>query len=331
MILRGILCLLLTWAAVGVQADDLRPGYLEIRQTGDETYNVGFKVPAAGDDKRLGLYVRFPPATEFMSEPGGRFEGNAFIERWAIRHPGGLDDQTIHIDGLKTIATDVLLRMERLDGSSLVRRLSPAEPMVVLESSPSMLNVAGTYVVLGIEHILFGIDHLLFVLALVMLVPDMHRLILTITAFTVAHSLTLAGATLGWVNVSIAPVEAVIALSIVFVAAEIVRGREGHPGLTARSPWLVAFAFGLLHGFGFAGALSEVGLPETAIPLALLFFNVGVEVGQLLFVAAIVLFLRAARRSLTALPDWVGLAPAYAIGGLAMFWTLERLTSLGMA
>jgi hydrogenase/urease accessory protein HupE len=325
---RGILLLILTCVAFGAQADDLRPGYLEILQTGDETYNVGWKVPAVGD-LRLGLYVRFPQNTEIIRAEGGRFEGNAFIERWSIRHPGGLADQTITIDGLQTNSTDVLLRLERLDGTSLVKRLSPAEPMAVLEASPSSLNVAGTYFVLGVEHILFGIDHLLFVLALVMLVKGIRRLIITITAFTVAHSITLAGATLGWVNISIAPVEAVIALSIVFVAAEIVRGKDGEEGIAARSPWIVAFAFGLLHGFGFAGALSEVGLPGNAIPLALLFFNIGVEAGQLLFVAAVVAFLNIARRPIASTPHWVRLAPAYAIGSVAMFWTLERVVSLG--
>lgn len=328
MILRYLLALTLSCLAFAASADDLRPGYLEIRQTGEETYDVGWKVPARGN-QRLGLYVRFPPETEILKEPGGRFEDNAFIEHWQITRPGGLDDQTIYIDGLKSNRTDVLLRMERLDGSNLVKRLSPSKTSAVLEASPSKLNVAGTYFVLGVEHILFGIDHLLFVLALVMLVKGTRRLIGTITAFTIAHSITLAGATLGWINVSIAPVEAVIALSIVFVAAEIVHGKDGHEGLAARAPWVVAFSFGLLHGFGFAGALSEVGLPSNAIPLALLFFNIGVEVGQLIFVVAVVAFQAIARRPLEAAPRWVGLVPAYAIGSVAMFWTLQRVTSLG--
>ena len=162
-----------------------------------------------------------------------------------------------------------------------------------------------------------------------MLVKGMRRLIGTITAFTVAHSVTLAAATLGWVNLASAPVEAVIALSIVFVAAEIIHGKDGHEGLAARAPWIVAFSFGLLHGFGFAGALSEVGLPGNAIPLALLFFNVGVEVGQLIFVAAVLVFLAITRRQLAIAPRWITIAPAYAIGAVAMFWTLQRVGSLG--
>ena len=325
---RVIILFALACLAVPASADELRPGYLEIKQTGAETYDVGWKVPALGD-RRLGLYVRFPAETEVTSEPGGRFEGSSFVERWSVRHPGGLADQTIHIDGLRTTSTDVLVRVERLDGTSLVSRLDPSQPSMVLEAAPSRFNVATTYLVLGVEHILFGIDHLLFVLALVMLVTGMRRLIGTITAFTVAHSITLAAATLGWVNVPGAPVEAVIALSIVFVAAEIVHGKGGHEGLAARAPWIVAFSFGLLHGFGFAGALHEVGLPGNAIPLALLFFNVGVEVGQLLFVAAVVVFLAAARRPLEILPRWITVAPAYAIGAVAMFWTLQRVASLG--
>ncbi len=325
---RAFILFALACLAIPASADELRPGYLELKQTGEETYDVGWKVPALGD-MRLGLYVRFPAETEEITEPRGRFVGGAFVESWSVRHPGGLADQTIHIDGLRTTSTDVLVRVERLDGTTLVSRLDPSQPSMVLEASPSPFNVASTYLVLGVEHILFGIDHLLFVLALVMLVKGMRRLIGTITAFTVAHSVTLAAATLGWVNVAGPPVEAVIALSIVFVAAEIVHGKGGHEGLAARAPWIVAFSFGLLHGFGFAGALSEVGLPGNAIPLALLFFNVGVEVGQLLFVAAVLVFLAIARRPLTSAPRWVTVAPAYAIGAIAMFWTLQRVGSLG--
>jgi len=325
---RTFALLALACLATTVLADELRPGYLEIKQTGVETYDVGWKVPALGD-RRLGLYVRFPADTEETSELRGSFDGGAFIERWSVRHPGGLADQTIYIDGLSTTSTDVLVRVERLDGSTLVGRLDPSAPSMVLEASPSAFNVASTYLILGVEHILFGIDHLLFVLALVMLVTGMRRLIGTITAFTVAHSVTLAAATLGWANVPSAPVEAVIALSIVFVAAEIVHGKGGRKGFAARAPWVVAFSFGLLHGFGFAGALNEVGLPGNAIPLALLFFNVGVEAGQLLFVAGVLVFLLVARRPLMRAPRWVTLAPAYAIGAVAMFWTLQRVASLG--
>ena len=183
-----------------------------------------------------------------------------------------------------------------------------------------------SYLRLGIKHILLGIDHLLFVLALMILVAGRRRLVGTVTAFTAAHSLTLAAAALGLVRVPQKPVEAVIALSIVFVASEIIRGREGKPGLTARSPWVVAFIFGLLHGFGFAGALSEVGLPPQAIPLALLFFNVGVELGQLLFIGAVAIVVVAIRRLAVPSPTWAWRVPAYGIGAVAAMWTLERVT-----
>ena len=189
--------------------------------------------------------------------------------------------------------------------------------------SESMAQVASTYTLLGIEHILLGIDHLLFVLALLMLVPNMRTLVWTITSFTLAHSLTLAAATLGWVNVPQKPVEAVIALSILFVAMEIVHWRQGKPGITRRMPWLVAFTFGLLHGFGFAGALNEIGLPEHAIPPALLFFNVGVELGQLAFIAAVLLAWAVLKR--LNWPQWAWRVPVYAIGSMAAFWTIERI------
>ncbi len=326
-VLLALACL--PFLAAPALAHEVRPGYLELKQTGEETYDVLWKVPAAGDNLRLGIYVRFPEGTVETTEHRGRFVGAAFVERWSVRHPGGLADRTIHIDGLRTTLTDVLVRVERLDGTTFVSRVEPSQPSLVLTASPTLFAVAGTYFLLGVEHILFGIDHLLFVLALLMLVKGRRRLITTITAFTVAHSVTLAAATLGWVKVPGSPVEAVIALSIVFVAAEIVHGQRGQPGFTARAPWIVALVFGLLHGFGFAGALHEVGLPGHAIPLALFLFNVGVEVGQLLFVAAVLLFQFIARRPLASAPRWVTSVPAYAIGAVAMFWTLQRIGSLG--
>jgi hydrogenase/urease accessory protein HupE len=193
------------------------------------------------------------------------------------------------------------------------------------------MQVAATYLILGVEHILLGIDHLLFVLALLILVKGTRRLLATVTAFTVAHSLTLAGATLGFVHMPGPPVEAAIALSIVFVAAEIMHSRQGKAGLTERFPWVVAFSFGLLHGFGFASALSDVGLPQAAIPIALLFFNVGVELGQLLFIASVFVVIalarRVMRRSRVWQPAWAWRIPPYAIGSVAMFWVIQRIAA----
>jgi hydrogenase/urease accessory protein HupE len=198
-----------------------------------------------------------------------------------------------------------------------------------MTATPGAFEVVRTYTLLGIEHILTGFDHLLFVLALILIVRGTRRLLVTITAFTIAHSITLALATLGVVHIPGPPVEATIALSIVFVAAEILRLRQGRESLASRKPWIVAFTFGLLHGLGFAGALAEVGLPQKSIPLALLFFNVGVEIGQLLFISAVFALTAAARRAWRGRPTpaWGGALASYVIGGMASFWLVERIAA----
>jgi hydrogenase/urease accessory protein HupE len=303
-------------------AHEVRPAYLRIQQVADERFDLLWRVPARGD-LRLSIYVALP---DHCKDAGQRLAWNAegtWIERWTAVCPGGLFGHRVRIDGLSSTVIDALARIERLDGTTQVARLTPAEPAFDVTAAESAWQVARTYTVLGVEHILLGIDHLLFVLALLMLVPSMRMLVWTITSFTLAHSLTLAAATLGWVHVPQAPVEAVIALSILFVAMEIVHWRQGRPGITRRWPWLVAFTFGLLHGFGFAGALSEIGLPEHAIPLALLVFNVGVDLGQLAFIGAVVVLSLALKRF--AWPDWAWRVPVYLIGSLAAFWTIERI------
>ena len=219
----------------------------------------------------------------------------------------------------------MIVRVERRDGTSQVERVLPENPRFTVKAPAGSGEVAWSYLVLGIEHILSGIDHLLFVLALLLIVRGGKRIFLTITAFTAAHSITLVAATLGWVHVPGPPVEAMIALSIVFVAAEIVRGSQGKEGLTARAPWLVAFTFGLLHGLGFAGALAEVGLPQKAIPIALLTFNVGVEIGQLIFVAVVLVATAALTRLRPMRRAWTPYVAPYAIGAVAMFWVIERV------
>jgi len=306
------------------QAHEVRPAYLELKQTDTEVFDVLWKVPAMENGLRLGLYVRFSDNCEIVSEPTAMLVDDAYVERSRIRGPDALVGSTIHIDGLKTTLTDVLVRIERADGTTQVARLMPESPSLVVEASPSVWQVAWTYMVLGVEHILLGVDHLLFVLALVLLVKGWRRLVGTITSFTVAHSITLALATLGYVHVLGPPVEACIALSIVFVAAEIIRSQQGSPGLTERAPWLIAFTFGLLHGLGFAGALSEVGLPQQAIPLALLFFNVGVELGQLAFVFIVLITISIAARSSWRTPEWTWRVVPYTIGGIAAFWLVQR-------
>ena len=305
---------------------EVRPAYLEIRELGAGRFAVLWKVPARGE-MRLSLAVRFPEGCTTREPPRRIDAGGAITERWQVECGGGLFGETVAVEGLAATLTDVLARVERSDGSSQVVRLTPTAPAFVVAAATRPLEVAATYVWLGIEHIWLGIDHLLFVLGLLILVQGRRRLIGTITAFTVAHSLTLAAATLGVVRLAQAPVEAVIALSIVFVAGEIVHEQQGRSGWTRRWPWLVAYSFGLLHGFGFAGALREVGLPEQAIPLALLCFNVGVEIGQLLFLAAALPVIAWIRRTRFASFAWAGRVPAYGIGGLAAFWTIERVAA----
>jgi hydrogenase/urease accessory protein HupE len=326
-----LLFIFLAAFASGLFAHELRPAYLELRQTSPETYDAFWKVPGQGENMRLGLYVEFPPGSTNVTPPRASMVNNAFTERWTVKRAGGLTGGTIHIAGLTATMTDVLVRLERRDGTTQVTRLTPSAPSFVVEAAPRAMQVAATYLILGVEHILLGIDHLLFVLALLILVKGTRRLLATVTAFTVAHSLTLAGATLGFVHMPGPPVEAAIALSIVFVAAEIMHSRQGKAGLTERFPWVVAFSFGLLHGFGFASALSDVGLPQAAIPIALLFFNVGVELGQLLFIASVFVVIalarRVMRRSRVWQPAWAWRIPPYAIGSVAMFWVIQRIAA----
>lgn len=322
-------------AASQLSAHEVRPGYLEMSQTGQHTYGVLWKVPARGD-LRLGLYVLLPDECQNISTPMSYLSSGAYIERWSVSCKDGLTDKSIAIEGLDSTFTDVLVRIEHSDDTTQVERLTPSSSSFIVESSPSSIQVAKTYLTLGVEHILLGIDHLLFVLALLIIVKGWKRLIGTITAFTVAHSITLAAATLGFVYVPQKPVEAAIALSIVFVASEIVHGIQGKPGLTESWPWVVAFIFGLLHGLGFAGALSEVGLPEASIPLALLFFNIGVEIGQLLFVALVVCalfviqsFFKKQKGTVIGSYGFVQLQKgvAYVIGSVALYWVIERVYS----
>ena len=322
---RGLALLLASWAlSAPASAHEIRPGHLELRQTGAETYAVSWKVPARGN-ARLAIRARLPERCETTSAVASTATGAAFLDRWEVRCAGGLAGSELSVDGLSGTLTDVLMRLERSDGTSQVARLTPAAPSVVIQASPAWHEVAGAYLGLGVDHILAGIDHLLFVLALLLLVGGFRRLLATVTAFTVAHSLTLGAATLGIVRVPQQPVEAVIALSVAFVAAEIVRHARGVPGLTQRRPWAIAFVFGLLHGFGFAGALAEIGLPEQSIPTALLFFNLGVEAGQLLFVGGFVGLAVLARRLAVPVPRPAAGVCAYGIGAVATFWTIERI------
>lgn len=325
---RLLLALILFFSATGIAvADEIRPGYLELNTTDGNSYSVKWKVPMKGD-MVLSLNAVLPDVCSERTPPSKMQSGGAMITRWSLTCPGGIFGKTIRIDGLENTMTDVLVRLVHQDGFTQMMRLTPGETSFVIAAEPSNLDVITVYTALGIEHILIGVDHLLFVFALLLIVTGLRRLIGTITAFTLAHSITLAAATLGYVHVPQAPVEAVIALSILFLATEIVHNRQGHPGLAKRFPWLVAFIFGLLHGFGFAGALAEIGLPEQSIPLALLFFNVGVELGQLMFVGAVVGAGWALKKVVWQKALTGGeVVASYVIGCTAAYWVVERTYS----
>jgi hydrogenase/urease accessory protein HupE len=308
----------------GAQAHESRPCYLEINETSAGSYDVLWRTPI-NVGMRLPIVLKLPDDTRNVTEPTIRELPDSLVERRIIRLGGGLNGRRIDFVGLQATITDVLARVHLLDGSESTTLVHPSRAWMEIKGARGLLSVAASYTVLGIEHILFGIDHLLFVLALLIITNGTMRLIKTVTAFTVAHSITLALATLGFVHVPSKPVEATIALSIVFVAFEIIRRREGCNGIASRAPWIVAFTFGLLHGFGFAGALSEVGLPQNHIPAALFFFNIGVELGQIAFVAVVLGLIALLRRISLRVPRWAELVPPYAIGSIAMFWVVQRI------
>ena len=322
--------------ASAANAHESRPAYLEIDETAPGRYDVIWRTPLNAG-MRLPIALKFSEGVSNVTEPAVRELPDSLVERRIIKVSDSIAGKRIDFVGLQATITDVLVRVRLLDGSESTTVVRPSKAWVEITGSRGLLAVASSYALLGIEHILFGVDHLLFVLGLLILVKGWRRLVGTITAFTVAHSITLAAATLGFVHVPSKPVEATIALSIVFVACEIVHRRQGRSGLTEMWPWVIAFSFGLLHGLGFAGALREVGLPQNAIPLALLFFNVGVELGQLLFIsfvmAVVAVAVYAAKRfsqSKVALQSafaWCENVSAYAIGGVAAFWLIERTLS----
>ncbi len=313
-------------------ADVYRPAYLELKQLDDETFDLLWKVPARGPDRRLGLYLAFPKDVKYIKPTRTTYVGGAFVDTSTITRPGGLAGAEIKVEGLTTISTEVLVRIERLDGSTEVARLTPSTPSFIVAGPPAFWDVAKTYLVFGVQHIWQGTDHLLFVACLILIAGSWRRILITITGFTVAHSVTLSLAALELVRLPVPPIEATIALSIVFLAREI--ALERRDTLTWRYPVVVSSTFGLLHGFGFASALSDIGLPQTEIPAALLSFNIGVEIGQVVFVAAILFIVELALISLRVISirsvDWMKKIEkplVYAVGGVAMFWTIERVTA----
>jgi hydrogenase/urease accessory protein HupE len=322
-VLAGLLCPRLA------QAHDARPAYLEVTEVAKERYTIVWRTPTYAG-VRLPVLLQMPASCRDLIAPSQRDLGDSTLERRTIdAGVTGLGGQTIRFPGLQGTIADVLVRVTRLDGTHWTKLVRPVDASFQFTGTPGVLAVAGAYFVHGIGHILTGFDHLLFVFGLMLLVRNAWMLVKTVTAFTIAHSITLALAALGLVHLPGLPVEAAIALSILLLATEIVRANRGQHSFTAQWPWVVAFSFGLLHGFGFASALSQIGLPQREIPLALFSFNLGVEAGQLIFVGA-VLSVRAVLMSIN-LPD-VAIrlarpASSYAVGILAAFWFIQRLTS----
>jgi len=306
------------------QADELRPGYLEFTQKTDVNWTLIWKAPMRGGVTPATQPI-LPKGCAANGEPKRVLGDMAMISTFAVTCKGALAGHSIGLSNFSAAQTDVLVRVAPLGRPVQALRLTAAAPSVEIAAKPDAWQVARTYFVIGIEHIIFGYDHLLFVVALVLLLTGFRTIAIAVTAFTVAHSITLIGTTLGFLGLPQRPVEAIIALSIVFLAVEIVKKKDGAPRLSERVPWVVAFLFGLLHGFGFAGALKEIGLPESDVPTALLTFNLGVEAGQLLIVAATIGLLWALRRLQ---PNWTRPAirvSSYAIGAIASMWLLERV------
>jgi hypothetical protein len=320
----GLLLLLLAGAAL---AHETRPGFLELREGAPGTYDLLWKKPSGGEIEIL-IAPILPKECRTAASGGSRITPGAVIVRGTLRCEGGIAGRTIAIDGLETTVTDVIVRVHHADGRLESHVLKPQSPAVTLGASTTGWERAGSYLRLGTEHILLGVDHLLFVLGLLLIVADRWMLVKTITAFTVAHSITLAIATLGYASAPLLPLNAAIALSILFLGPEIVRRWRGETSFTIEHPWVVAFAFGLLHGFGFASGLTTLGLPQAEIPLALLLFNVGVEIGQLFFVVLILLLERSFRTLEIAWPRVALALPGYVVGSLGAFWTIQRTVAL---
>ena len=314
-------------ALQGVGAHEIRPALLQIEKQEPGLFDVIWKVPVRNSvvpDIRpvFPVFMKQIGRTAAQELPGTRLERSTYSSNGKP-----IVGEKLTIDGLSTLQIDVLVRLALADGSTHSVILRPDRPSFVVPMRATKGEVAVSYWRMGMVHILEGVDHLLFLVALLFLINSTWALLKTVTAFTLAHSITLALAALGIVNVPTGPTEAVIALSIVLLAAEVLRTYSGKTSLTQRFPWAVACFFGLFHGLGFAGALNEIGLPAHEIPLALLMFNVGVETGQILFIAAVAALLRVLRRLPFPVPAGAWRIVPYAIGGIAAFWTIERVAT----
>ncbi len=322
------LCMALSMLfAASVSAHETLPASLLLDERSSDVFAVSWRVPATegtAPEMQPLLPENCQQTAALQSVPAA----GARLERWQVTCAGGIKGKQLRIAGQADYLLDTVVRVSLLDGRIVSRIARPRAPEVTLDMAPQTQRDEDGFFRLGIEHILGGVDHLLFIVCLLLWVPATLPLLGTITGFTLAHSITLALATLGVIHVPVPPVEACIALSIVFLAAELVRARQPDAApVSRRRPWLMAFVFGLLHGFGFAGALRDIGLPADGIAGALLRFNLGVEVGQLMFVGALLGLLALIRRltPLVSLPARLQSLPVYGVGVLAAFWFFQGL------
>ena len=307
------------------QAHESQPGSLDIRQMAGNRYEVVWKAPiycGRPHPARLEL----PKHWQTVVGPTERVLPDSHVYRQVVTiGERGVHGSIIRFPGLAGTSTDIFVRLNRLDGTTMTAVVRPTKPYAELSGERSWQTTVGEYIGIGFYHIMLGIDHLLFVLGLLLIVKSRRMLLKTVTAFTVAHSITLAIATLGYAGAPLRPLNAAIALSILFLGPEIVRSWRGETSLTIRFPWVVAFFFGLLHGFGFARGLATTGMPKSELLPALLFFNVGVELGQLVFVFTVLALVRSFQILDVHWPRWVERAPGYAVGSLGAFWTIQRV------
>lgn len=311
----------------GAVAHEIRPAYLQIDEMAANRYKVVWRTPMLSG-MRLPIVLGFPEGVRNVTEPAERDLPDSLVETRVIERDGGIAGSRVEFVGLQATITDVLVRVHMLDGTVETTMIHPSQPWIDFAATRSPLAAAKVYFVSGFQHILLGIDHLLFVFGLLFIVRSRWMLVKTITAFTVAHSITLAVATLGKVAVPALPLNAMIALSILFLGPEIVRVWRGQTSFTIRHPWIVSFAFGLLHGFGFASGLTALGLPQGDIPFALLMFNLGVEAGQLAFVGLVLLLIAAMKSIEIRLPRGLELMPAYLVGISGAYWTIDRIAAM---
>ena len=323
--MRLLLAVILAALCVApAHADEVRPASIDFTERAPGTWSLAWKQPVASARQIELIIPVIPENCELVGEPRRSLGAAALLGNADVRCRGEVAGKTIGLPQLAGMA-DALVRVAPLDRKVQSHRLTANEPLAVIIARPDRWQVLRSYFIIGTDHILMGWDHLLFVIALVLLVSGTWNVVKAATAFTVAHSITLIATTLGYAGLPQRPVEALIALSIVFLAVELARSNK--ETWTRRWPWVVAFGFGLLHGFGFAGALREIGLPEGEVPAALLAFNLGVEAGQLLVIAA-VLVLRAAIQRLAPKAEAPALKFAtYAIGITAAYWLVDRVIS----